>query len=242
MINNLISDIKSYIKYLEGVGLYISIQMDFSEYLMPLIDYYIHRNPFCLDLKSDSEMWEKCVAYHEKNKLGKDDFCIKKCHAGIVEALFGLDCNGTIRVTSENDIDKEKLYVAVKPLCRMVEYLYYLLPKGETEITENEVINRAIKYIQRNFAGKLTNHDIADFCSLSESSLCHLFKEHIGKSVHQYIIETRLTLAKKLLSASNQSIASGASKSGFSDYNYFALCFKKHTGVSPSEYRTKEKS
>ena len=95
MISRLTSDIKDYIKYLEENGIYVSIQTDFSEYMMPIVDYYIHRNPLCLNIKSDSEMWDKCIAYHELTKQPKNGYEIKKCHAGITEAVFALECEGT---------------------------------------------------------------------------------------------------------------------------------------------------
>ena len=240
MISRLTSDIKDYIKYLEENGIYVSIQTDFSEYMMPIVDYYIHRNPRCLDIKSDSEMWDKCIAYHNSTKQPKDGYEIKKCHAGITEAVFSLECEGSVRVSSDTDFDEKKLVAVIKPLCRMVEYLESLVPKNESEITDNELINRALKYIQRNFGKNLTLNEIADFCSFSRSSLCHLFKKYTGVSVHNYIVNLRISHAKELLKISNQSVSAVAVKCGFSDYNYFASCFKKVTGISPSEYRKKE--
>lgn len=245
MINRLISDIKNYIEYLEEKGIYVSIQTDFSEYMIPIIDYYIHRNPRCLDIKSDSEMWDKCIRYHDATMTPKNGYEIKKCHAGITEAVFSLECVGTVRVSSDKDFDEHQLVTVIKPICRMVEYLEILMPKNENEITDNEIINRAVKFIQRNFGRNLTLSEIADFCSFSRSSLCHLFKKYIGVSVHTYISELRISHAKELLKISNQSVGSIAVKCGFSDYNYFTSCFRKATGYSPSEYRktkqTKEK-
>ena len=140
-------------------------------------------------------------------------------------------------MSSDTDFDEKKLASVIKPLCRMLEYLESLMPKNEEEITDNELINRAIKYIQRNFGRNLTLNEIADFCAFSRSSLCHLFKKHIGVSVHNYISGLRIDHAKELLKVSNQSVGAIAVKCGFSDYNYFATCFKKVTGMSPSEYR-----
>lgn len=242
MINRLTEDIKNYIVHLEKDGIYISIQTEFSEYMLPLIDYYIHRNPKCLVLKSDAKMWDKCVSYHNNTVTGKNAYEIKKCHAGITEALFGLECGGNIRVSSDREFDEDSLCTVIKPLCRMVEYLEMLIPKNETEITENELVNRCIKFLQRNFSRQLTNTEIANFCSCSESSLCHLFKKHTGVSLHTYINDLRISCAKELLAVSNQSVSSVASKAGFPDYNYFAICFKKKTGVSPSEFRKKNQA
>lgn len=241
MISRLTSDIKDYIKYLEENGIYVSIQTEFSEYMMPIVDYNIHRNPRCLDIKSDSEMWDKCIAYHSSTELPKNGYEIKKCHAGITEVVFSLEYEGLLRVSSDRDFDEKKLVSVIKPLCRMVEYLESLMPKNESEITDNEIINRALKYIQRNFGKSLTLNEIADFCSFSRSSLCHLFKKHTGVSVHSYIADLRIKCAKELLKISNQSVSAIAVKCGFSDYNYFASCFKKKTGLSPSEYRNRSK-
>ena len=64
------------------------------------------------------------------------------------------------------------------------------------------------------------------------------FKKETGKTPHQYLTELRIAHAKQLLADEHRfSIDDVAESCGFSDSFYFSTCFKKHIGLSPSEYR-----
>lgn len=237
MINRLLSDIKNYIEYLEENKIYVSIHTHFTEYMLPLLEYNIHRNPVCLIVKSDNAAWDRCIKFHGTEISDKEDAQLRTCHAGVEEAVFFLACGGTVCMSSAKKIDKAGLNTLANPLCRMIEYLNLLCPDNEFEVTSNEIVNRAIKFIQRNFYNPISNHDIAKACSCSVSTVCHLFKQFRGISVHKYITDLRLSYAKELLKTSSSSITSIAQKSGFSDYNYFSIRFKKEFGMAPSLYR-----
>ncbi|MDD6735669.1 MAG: AraC family transcriptional regulator [Clostridiales bacterium] len=237
MINKLLSDIEHYIEYLEENKIYVSIHTTFTEYMLPLLKYNLHKNPKCLLVKSENEEWDKCIKQHEKEE---EKITCRICHAGVEELIFPLECGGTLCISTEEKL--ENLCTVITPLCRMIEYLIFICPDDRSEITDNELVNRAIKFIQRNFYNKISNNDIADFCSCSVSSLCHLFKKIKGMSVHRYICGLRISYAEELLKTSNLSVTSIAGKSGFSDYNYFALTFRKETGISPSQYRKNTKT
>ena len=79
---------------------------------------------------------------------------------------------------------------------------------------------------------------------LANSGYCpdhmrRLFREEYGKTPHEYLTELRIRSAKKLLSArnlSNYSVTAVCMMVGFSDVSYFSRIFKKHTGLTPSEY------
>ena len=50
-------------------------------------------------------------------------------------------------------------------------------------------------------------------------------------------MEKKLTIAKQMLYASNESVAAIASELGFDDAGYFMRMFKKHEGITCGEYR-----
>ena len=64
------------------------------------------------------------------------------------------------------------------------------------------------------------------------------FKNQIGSSIHSYVIQKRLILAKSLIS-DGFSMSTVCSKCGFNDYSSFVRAFKKAYGVSPSNYNSK---
>ena len=237
MINTLISDIRNYILYLEENNIYISIHTDFTEYMLPLLEFNIHKNPKCLLVKSDNSRWDKCIKLHNSEFYGEKKSETRVCHAGVKETVFFLCGGGNVCASTNEKINETTLGILINPLCRMIEYLKSICPETKEEITDNESVNRAVKFIQRNFYNQISNNDIAKVCSCSVSTLCHLFKKFKGISVHQYISDLRFDYAKQLLAVSRLSVTAIAHKSGFSDYNYFTVKFKKKTGLSPSEYR-----
>ncbi|CAN7404600.1 AraC family transcriptional regulator [Paenibacillus sp. LjRoot153] len=68
-----------------------------------------------------------------------------------------------------------------------------------------------------------------------------LFKELFNQSFSEYITELRLNKSKTYLEQDQIAIKEVGIKVGFNNPSYFVTLFKKHTGMSPSEYRNKQK-
>lgn len=101
----------------------------------------------------------------------------------------------------------------------------------------NKRFETVCEYIHNNFSGRLTLKELASKCSLSESRFSHLFTEMFGKSPKQYIMNVRMENAKELLLDSDMSVLEVGSAVGIDDQNYFSRIFKKHCGMSPTEFR-----
>ncbi|MCM3627036.1 AraC family transcriptional regulator [Paenibacillus glycanilyticus] len=98
-------------------------------------------------------------------------------------------------------------------------------------------IARALDYIHRHIADKLTINDIALEAGLSPSHFSLLFKKELGKSAIDYVLERRIELAKHYLSEGRFRNYELAEKVGFSHYSYFSNTFKNYTGMRPNEYK-----
>lgn len=85
----------------------------------------------------------------------------------------------------------------------------------------------------------VTVKELAASCHLSESRFSHLFKEIMGKSPMSYLLDLRLNKAKELLEDTELSVLAISEALGFSNQFYFSRQFKKHTALSPTEYRRK---
>lgn len=79
--------------------------------------------------------------------------------------------------------------------------------------------------------------ELAACVHLSADHLNRLFKKQTGMTLLEFIVEQRMSMAKKLLSASDQSVGNIALQLGYSSFSYFSKVFRKVTGVSPVEYR-----
>lgn len=96
-------------------------------------------------------------------------------------------------------------------------------------------------YIHSHLEEKLDRDTLAAMVYLSPDYLSHCFKSQTGFSLTNYIIETRIREAKRLLDKKEQNIADIAITCGFQNISYFTRQFKKSTGMTPKEYRSGEK-
>jgi AraC-like DNA-binding protein len=87
---------------------------------------------------------------------------------------------------------------------------------------------------------KIKISDVAAVADFSESHFMRYFKETMGTSFIDYLREYRLTMAARLLLASDASILSIAEEVGFDNLSYFNRAFKKEYGMTPSKYRKQE--
>ena len=84
--------------------------------------------------------------------------------------------------------------------------------------------------------------DIEEYIKGHENDLCaslfyRQFKEYTGQTPLQYILDIRLTTAKKMLESTDYSISEISASVGYDNALYFSRLFHKHIGVSPKEYR-----
>ena len=112
--------------------------------------------------------------------------------------------------------------------------------KEETvsETVNNRHLNSALQYISFNF--KRTDFRIAHVSNavgISENYLRTLFREEMGISIRDYVIQQRMNIAVTLLRTSNYNISEIALFCGYSDYRQFSEQFKKTLGVPPSKYK-----
>ncbi|TDW47777.1 helix-turn-helix protein [Flavobacterium sp. 270] len=81
--------------------------------------------------------------------------------------------------------------------------------------------------------------DYAEMQQLHENYLSTILKEKTGKTGGQLIAEKTLMTAKILIQDSQYTMKEIAHISGFSYTSYFNIFFKKHTGITPLDYRKK---
>ncbi len=98
-------------------------------------------------------------------------------------------------------------------------------------------ISEALKFIEMNYSGKLTIDMIANFVGLNRSYLNSIFKEDMGKTLQQYLMEFRILKACELLENENLSIGDVSRSVGYPDQLLFSKVFKRLQGTTPSEYR-----
>ena len=94
-------------------------------------------------------------------------------------------------------------------------------------------------YVRQNYRNDISMQDAARAMNYSEAYFCKLFKQCFSCNFTAYLSEYRIGEAKKLLAVPTVNIKDIGKAVGYGDSNYFTKVFRRYTGVSPSEYRTK---
>ena len=79
---------------------------------------------------------------------------------------------------------------------------------------------------------------IAKVIHMNPDYISYLFHKESGQALTTYILNERISLAKKLLGSSNITIQEITEQCGFSTTSYFHKQFKRVTGMTPQQYRT----
>ena len=98
-------------------------------------------------------------------------------------------------------------------------------------------------YINEHYSEALTLDDLANRFFISKYHLSREFQRLVGTSVHRYIVQKRLVMAKQMLSEGKPS-SEVYQLCGFGDYSNFFRAFKAEYQISPKDYvlRLKENS
>lgn len=116
-------------------------------------------------------------------------------------------------------------------------------PKRNREETVFRDVDQFISSSQRYLDPHLSMDKIAEELAISTSSLSRLVNQYAGKNFSDYINSLRVTEAKKLLEQeefSAYTIVSIGLECGFNSKSTFYTAFKKFTGLTPTQYRSKK--
>jgi two-component system response regulator YesN len=94
------------------------------------------------------------------------------------------------------------------------------------------------EYVARHYGDQdLSVQKVAADLAISASYLSKLVKRHLDRSVVDYLIDYRLERARELLATSDLMTYEIAEATGYPDARYFSTVFKRHIGVTPTEFR-----
>lgn len=106
---------------------------------------------------------------------------------------------------------------------------------------ENLHLNLAKQYIQDNIKEALKISDVAAYCHISNKQLTRIFEHFENMSPALYIRKQKIKVIEQMLLAGGVSLKELSEEFNFSSEYYFNAFFKKHTGMSPGEYKKMHK-
>jgi AraC family transcriptional regulator len=96
---------------------------------------------------------------------------------------------------------------------------------------------QVLDYIDAHLHREIKLTDLAALLGMSQFHFSHQFKQSMGISPYQYLLQQRIERAKQLLKQSDRSIADIASTCGFNSHSHLSKQFRQLTGTTPKAYR-----
>ncbi len=130
---------------------------------------------------------------------------------------------------------KDYVFSKFSLFCIMLSEFYNTV----TLDSSNEFIKLAgaAAHIENHYCSDITTEELAKIAGYSSRQFQRLFKAVFSTTPNFYIVELRMKKAQQLLKSSNATIGEIAWNCGYDDQNYFSRLFKKHTGMTPSDFR-----
>ena len=106
----------------------------------------------------------------------------------------------------------------------------------------DEKVAAAIRFIREHAQANIVVGDVLRALPMSRTLLERKFKESLGCTPHEHIQNTRMERVKTFLATTTLPIAAIADRMGFEHVEYLSVAFRRATGLSPRDYRTRHRS
>ena len=132
-----------------------------------------------------------------------------------------------------------KLNGVLLEILRNMEY-YFIENTENKKLSQRLVfLDKINGFIEENYENPIQLADIAKYTGFSVFYFSHYFKDSFGKTFFEYLSIYRLDKAINLMMMTDEKITSAAFSCGFNNIRSFNRLFKKHYGMTPSEYKKK---
>lgn len=149
----------------------------------------------------------------------------------------------------EDELSQKNPEYALMVRSKIIELLVLLVRElgysNDANTTNSNIrpLRRSLDYIQKHLTEDISLLDIADYAGMSRSYFSSYFYSIMGQRLWDYITEKRIEQAMQLIDENEYDTMMGiATKCGFNNTANFNKAFKKHTGGTPSQYKSSGKA
>src|SRR5262245_45919698 len=114
---------------------------------------------------------------------------------------------------------------------------YSVLPLSQPHADKR--IRKAEEHLRAHFGEEVVIEDLAKRAAMSPRNFIRRFKAATGRLPGEYLQMTRVNAARELLESGPVSIQEIGARVGYADTSFFRALFKRHTGMTPAEYRAR---
>lgn len=155
----------------------------------------------------------------------------------ISRGYLNLLCAELARRSAENMEDESSLRDERAMMESMFDMKYIRRRATASQQKVDTRIQSLVDYIVLHPRENLTREQMCSICSVSDSTLRRLFKAYMGKSITDFVKDTKMMYAAHQLVTTNDPISEIGYQLGYETPSYFSKTFRDTFGVSPQEYR-----
>ena len=203
--------------------------------------FIVYKNDICHYFPDKDDPWSYVWMRFE----GEDDEkLMQRCGLPQSSGIFDFDYGERLASLADTLFDSSSPHITNKLYGESVAKMILSLHIGEKiDPSYTKDVNWVMKakgYVAANYHRRLRVEQIADALHIDRQYLRNLFVKHTGMPTKAYLDAYRMSRAAELLKMKDSSIHIVALSVGYSDPLAFSKAFKKHYGVSPSEYAANE--
>ncbi|MEG1880386.1 MAG: AraC family transcriptional regulator [Oscillospiraceae bacterium] len=150
------------------------------------------------------------------------------------EKIFNELINNT-----HNSDNKTFAHISIKlnELINLILYSTNVTNIETSKKNQSDAVELTIKYIEENYKDQISDEDMMKQVHISKYYFIRIFKQYIGMTPYNYLMNYRINCSKILLRTTNLNISQICEQVGFLDDSNFIYQFKRHTDKKPTEYR-----
>ena len=130
-----------------------------------------------------------------------------------------------------------EIIIALERMYGLMGYMVDGSSADSAPAVESPLLREAILYIESHYGENLTLSDISLGAGLNRTTLTYLMKKELGCTVMEYLMNHRISVAKKQLAFTEVPIKDITVMVGFKTVQHFGRVFKTKTDMTPAEFR-----
>jgi AraC-type DNA-binding domain-containing proteins len=155
-------------------------------------------------------------------------------HNFSVKNVFGENYNIYQQLATKETIDEVEVW--------LTEIFDTIISYSENrKVSDKKYIDKVLEYIHNNYKKDIDVNTMAQEIGISYSQLRRVFVEELGVNLVSYVNNLRIEEAKRVLVDSDKSIYDIALSLGYNNDQSFNRFFKKFEGITPGEFRNKNR-
>ena len=114
-----------------------------------------------------------------------------------------------------------------------------IITRRSTEVTaiDDSLVARAVRFINEHSHERIGVEDVVARAAVSRTTLQNRFRQSLGRTILDVILDARINRAKELLAGTSLSLEDVMRRAGFNHFQNFSSQFKQKAGVTPGAYR-----